>query len=175
MVIAGGCARRQAPAPSAVRARTAESGVIPAGTNLSIKSVVRIDGKDAGPADGFPAVIVGTVHGPSGEALFHSGSPVRLVILKTTPPQLGMAAVMVGGSWRAVEGAAGGAPLGALIRGVLDPDPRPQQPDGSMAIRTAGPEVQVPAGALLIFRTAEPLRLSGTTIAESPGAREASI
>jgi hypothetical protein len=151
-----------------------ESRVIPAGTTLALKSVVRIERSEAGSGDGFPAVVTGSLAGPSGEILVSSGSPVRLVILDTTPPQLGIAAMMVNGSWHAIQGTAGGAPLGTLLRGVVDPNPAPSERAESMGIRTTGPDVEVPAGALLIFRTAEPLTFSGATPAESAAARAAS-
>jgi hypothetical protein len=152
----------------------ADAHLVPAGTTISLKSVVRIDASLAGSADGFPAVITGSLPGSSGETLVHSGSPVRLVILATTPPQLGIAAIMVEGSWRAVAGSAGGAALGTLLRGVLDPNPIPQQRDESAAIRTAGADIHVPAGALLIYRTEEPMRFSGVSTDESAAAARAS-
>ena len=150
------------PAPVPLRARSANSsGVIPSGTALSIRSVVRIDARDTASAEGFPAVIVSNLTGDTGETLVLSGSPARLVIIPGSAQKLVLAAVMVEGSWRAVAGGTGGAPLGTLLRGVLDPYPRPQADGVSMAIRVEGADLQVPAGALLMFRTDAPIRLAG--------------
>jgi hypothetical protein len=157
-----GCGRHATPAraPSAVRARAAESHVIPAGATVSIKTVVRIDSSEV-PAEAFPAVIVGDLKDASGTTVATSGSPVRLVILRS-PPQLGIAALMVAGDWRAVAAGSEGAPLGTLTRGILDTSAGQTGPTESMAIRTTGDTVQVPAGALLVFRLEQPLQIGGT-------------
>jgi hypothetical protein len=145
-----------------------ESGIVPGGTTVSVKSVVRIEAKEAVPAEGFPAVLVGDLRNDAGQVVASSGSPLRLVILDTSPAQLGIAAIMIAGNWRAAQPSSapadvvgGGAPLGTLVRGVLDTHAGQLAPTESMAIRTSAPDLQVPAGALLVFRLDQPLRIAG--------------
>lgn len=136
--------------------------VLPAGTTLQLRTVSRIQPDRAFPSEGFGAVIAGDVHGGSGELVFGSGAPARLVIRNEG---LALAAVMIYGTWYSVAPASGdtpvggGALLGTLTRGVMD-TPRPGSASvESMAIRTTGPDLQVPAGALLIFRLDAPAQV----------------
>ena len=109
---------------------------------IAIRTVSRIDSRSAIPAEGFPAVITGNVN----EDIL-SGSPVKLVIL---PGELGLGAVMIGGRWLPSSGK-----LGTLTQGVIDTTIAQARHNESMAIRTSGEHVQVPAGTLLIFRLDE--------------------
>ena len=147
LLCATACGRKQAAVPYAERARRADQFVIPAGSTISIRVVTRIDATKAIPAEGFAAVITGN----ASEAVI-SGSPARLVIL---PGQLGLGAVMIGGSWLPAS-----APLGTLVQGVIDTRiAQPPGSDESMAIRTSGDRIQVPAGTLLIFRNSEAITI----------------
>ena len=124
--------------------------VIPAGTTVSLRTVGRID---AG-GQSFGVVLASDLPG------IISGSPARVVIVEN---RLALSAVMRNGMWYAVqpdEGTVqpvgGGAPLGTLVRGVLDV-PNPQ---GNTAIVAEGPRIRIPAGAILIFRLDTPARVT---------------
>ena len=142
------CGRRPVAPAVSQRARQAEHVVIPAGTTIAIRTISRIDSSKVIPSEGFAVVIVGTV----GDAIT-SGSPARLVIL---PGQLGLGAVMVNGDWMTAS-----SPLGTLVQAVLDTQIAQSTGTGneSMAIRTSGENIQVPAGTLLIFRNDQPITI----------------
>ena len=148
VLCATACGRKPIETAVSQRSRQAERVVIPAGTTISIRTISRIDSTNAIPSEGFAGVIVGNV----ADAIT-SGSPARLIIL---PGQLGLGAVMIDGNWMATS-----APLGTLVQGVLDA--QTAQPHGSgnesMAIRTSGAHIQVPAGTLLIFRNDQPITI----------------
>lgn len=169
VLLSFGCGRRSAPAPPAA-VRKAGPVTLPAGTTVSLKTVLRIEAAGSVPAQGFPAVVVGDLKDASGATIASSGSPARLVILRKAPAQLGLAAILVEGNWRSVspvsgsdEAVGGGAPLGTLVRGLLETRAGQNAAAGSMAIRTSGTDVQVPAGTLLVFRLDEPLQAGLST------------
>jgi hypothetical protein len=163
LLAVGACGRRHATPALPERARTVDWWVIPAGTTVSLRTVSRIEANRAVPNESFAAVVVSDVMDSSGNRFLSSGSPAKLVVL---PEGLGLAAVMVYGSWYAVnQGAA--APLGTLVQGVLDTHIT-ADPGQSTAIRTTGDRIQVPAGALLIFRLGQPANVeSGAAQAAS--------
>jgi len=144
LTLGSGCGRRAMPVEVAQRSRTLERYTIPAGTMIAIRTVGRIDSRSVFPAEGFPAVITGNVN----EDIL-SGSPVKLVIL---PGELGLGAVMIKGRWLPSSGK-----LGTLTQGVIDTTIAQPGNNESMAIRTSGENIQVPAGTLLIFRLNEPV------------------
>ena len=142
--------RKASPVVPTTRARQADTAIVPAGSSLPLRTVSRIE--PAASNQAFDAVVAGDVAG-----VIPSGSPARLVI---RPEGLALSAVMIYGTWHAVSGTGNEAALlGTLVRGVID-TPRPGDPvTQSMAIRTSGADVQVPAGSLLIFRLDTALRL----------------
>jgi hypothetical protein len=166
------CGRRDVAAVNPVRARQVERGILPAGTTVVLRVVGRITAGTASPEQGFGAVVAGDVHDSSGHMIVSSGAPARLVI---HPEGLALSAVMIYGAWRAVGPASGadravggGALLGTLTRGVIETPPAGTSVTQSMAIRTTGPDVQVPAGTLLIFRLDEPAKITGSADVTSP-------
>lgn len=155
-VTVSGCTRRTAAPEIPTRARAVERGLLRAGSMVSLRTVERIEPAPA--AQGFGAVLVADITDTSGQSVAGSGAPVRLAI---RPEGLALAAVMIYGDWRAVSAEDGGAaPLGTLVRGLID-TPAPGAPvKQSMAIRTTGPDLLVPAGSLLIFRLDAPATIS---------------
>jgi hypothetical protein len=130
--------------------------------------VDRIDPEQAEPDYGYAAVLVRNLLTETGAVIALSGSPARLTVTKSPEgqEQLGLAALMIAGSWVTVRpGApgqmqplAGGAPLGTLIRAVSD-GPPPGPVGQSMRVETAGSDVQVPSEYLLIFRLDQPAQI----------------
>jgi hypothetical protein len=151
-----GCGGRKAGPAAPARSRAADRGILPAGTNVPIRTVTRIEA--AAPGQSFGAVLVGDLVDSSSAPLAGSGAPARLTV---RPEGLALSAVMIYGTWHAVSGSDGGpALLGTLVRGMNDTPASGAPVTESMAIRTSGADVQVPGGSLLLFRLDAPARIS---------------
>lgn len=165
-----GCGKRRAPEPPSFQ-RVVNDATVPAGGQISLRTVTRIDANSKVAGEGFPAVLVGDLLDASSEVIATSGSPARLVLLDagTGAAQLALSALMIRGSWYAVtathaassqQPVGGGAPLGTLIRAVSDARAALGPVTRSMRVETSGPQTQVPSGYLLVFRLDQPVRIA---------------
>jgi hypothetical protein len=130
--------------------------VIPAGTQISLRTVDRIDAAGP-PLAGYAAVLTSEI-----PKIAVPGSPARIAV---TGNSLGMSALMINGTWHAVGVAGQPASLGTLIRGVL----AYPYPEGNTAIVTEGSRIRVPAGSILIFRLDTPAPVSAAFQAAASG------
>jgi hypothetical protein len=159
-------------APAVLRITPGQTWTVPAGTEISLRTVDRIDPAQAEPGQGYAAVLVRNLLNESGGVIALSGSPARLTVLRTGAgqEQLGLSALMIAGNWISVRSGsaeqvqplAGAAPLGTLVRGVSD-GPTRGPVEQSMRVETTGADVQVPGEFLLIFRLEQPLQIGGGT------------
>ncbi len=166
-----GCGGRNEPVepePIAARQRAANWGVLDAGTAVSIRTVVPIDAREAGPAEGFAAVLAGEIRNAAGDPVVLSGSPARLVILPGSSPRLAIGAVLVEGNWRSlvpVQAAAGtpraGVALGTLVDAIVESHPAAPPAKEKPEVTISGPGIHVPASTLVIAELAEAARLIG--------------
>jgi hypothetical protein len=163
-------------------------GIIPSGTQLSIRTNEAIDSKTATAGQQFSAVMAGDVLNSSGAVAIPKGSDVALVIRRATESDLvldidslvvaGQRYVVstadleqkgrqgIGANKRTAEMVGGGAALGALIGAIVGGGKGAAIGAGIGAaggagavVLTKGKEVRVPAETVLNFKLDTDLRL----------------
>ena len=156
--------------------------VIPAGTNISVRTNEAIDSTTATNRSNFTAEVTDDVKGPSGEVLIPRGSPAELTVQKTSSGgttgsselSLALHSVSVNGRRYLVNSAevtqSGkqgiGAVLGTLVgaiagggKGAAIGAVAGAAAGGTAQVLTRGKEVKVPAETVLHFKLDQPLTL----------------
>jgi hypothetical protein len=160
---------RVAPVPllAPVRTVTVEAGVVPPGASLVVRTNEAVNTDRALRTTIYDAKVASGIQDQNGKVLIPSMSPVELAVDLVQfigPGGVGMSelvldvrAVTVKGVRYEIEMSEGKSKrYGFEPRGAVAVDS-----EGPDHVRTSGRRIDVPAGAVLKFHTAEPIRLRG--------------
>ena len=156
-------------APGAVRTFTAEPGVVPADTSLVVRTNDTVRTRRAYRDTIYEGRLAEDVLDQHGNVLIPKSSPVELGVRRFSflgPGGAGMSELVLGVRGITVNGVyypvatQGGEITGGLSDDIHNPESLGGgREDGR--VRTTGSRINVPTGALLAFRTEDPIRLRG--------------